>query len=563
MAYEAAPAFDPAMTVAKQGDLPLVWFGLYETSSPIDEKSPSEDAVTIGEWAIPVGEAQFRAEIASIRNSIAAGDVYQVNHTQRMRAEFAGDAFTWYRRLRTAQGAAYSAYLDLGRFQILSLSPELFFRIEPVGDEAEISRNSLQRRLPCENAELSCKSSPSCPNKLVSELTIVTRPMKGTHARGRWSEEDLAFQERLRSSEKDRAENLMIVDLLRNDLGRIARTGSVEVGELFRIERYPTLLQMTSTISARLRADTALLEIFGALFPCGSVTGAPKIAAMRRIADLEREPRGIYCGAIGYLEPGGRAVFSVAIRTVVLDRETGVSEYGVGSGITWDSRADDESAENRLKAAILGVPPPLPDLFETLRLQDGLYTRMGRHLARILASAAYFGIPTDSERLREALAKQAQEQPSGLRRVRLLLSTTGRVSTECVHLEDPPDQPRDFAIASQPVDRNDRRLFHKIADRALYTSRKAERPDVTDVLLQNGQGELTEFTMGNIVLELAGARFTPPLDCGLLPGVFRADLLEAGEIQERVLIPSDLEQAERVWLINSLRGWVPMHRKGS
>ncbi len=560
VAYEAAPAFDAAMVVPGNSCLPLVWFGLYVVPTSIEEEETSEGAATVGEWAASVGDARFRADIAAIRESIAAGDVYQVNHTQRLRAAFDGDAFAWYNHLRAAQGGAFSAYLDLGRFQILSLSPELFFQTVSTAGAAELRADGPNRPPFPQFWGGRASSGAFASGRELPERTIVTRPMKGTHPRGRWTDEDHDFQERLRFSEKDRAENLMIVDLLRNDLGRIARTGTVAVDALFEIERYPTLFQMTSTISARLDTRTRLAEIFGALFPCGSVTGAPKIAAMRRIADLEPEARGVYCGAIGYLEPGGRAVFSVAIRTLVIDKETNVAEYGVGSGITWESRADAEAAENRLKAAVLKTAPARPDLFETLSLRNGIYNRSELHLARILASAAYFSTPADPERLRAALVRQAQEHSAGLWRVRLWLSTAGQVSAATLLLEDPPNQPRIFALASHPVDRSDRMLFHKTADRETYAARKAERPDVHDVLMQNGQGELTEFTTGNLVLQIGGERFTPPLDCGLLPGVFRAELLASGELRERVLIPADLERAEWIWLINSLRGWVPMTR---
>ena len=568
VAYEAAPAFDPAMaTPTDRSELPLIWFGLYTAPSPTDEMPVPDHTFNSGNWACTVSEAQFAAEIASIRESIAAGDVYQVNHTLRLRAGFAGDPFAWYHQLRAAQGAAYSAYLDIGRYQILSLSPELFFSIEPTLNDNANSCTLSRRNVPAEIASplaVRTSSPSSCPKEFLSERTIVTRPMKGTHARGRWPEEDIAFHKRLRNSEKERAENLMIVDLLRNDLGRIACTGSVTVDELFQVERYPTLLQMTSTISAKLRGDVGLTEMFSALFPCGSVTGAPKIAAMRRIAELEPEPRGVYCGAIGYLEPGGRSVFSVAIRTVVLDKETNISRYGVGSGITWDSNAEAEAAENRLKAAVLTAIPERLDLFETLRLEEGAYSRLERHLSRILASADYYGIAADPETLRAALEQLAQNRPNGRWRARLLLSATGEVSTECLALEDPPGPARTFSMTTQPVSRKDRRLFHKMADRSLYTVRKAERPDVYDVLLQNVEGELTEFTTGNLVMDIdgmdiAGTRFTAPLDCGLLPGALRAELLEKGEIQERVLTLADLSQARRIWLINSLRGWVPMH----
>jgi para-aminobenzoate synthetase / 4-amino-4-deoxychorismate lyase len=545
VAYEAAPAFDPAMRVTPQSGLPLVWFGTYRASSPVDEMPGRGTDYEVGEWTSAVDESSFAAGVASIRESIASGDVYQVNYTGRLRANFDGDPSAWYRRLRDAQGAGYAAYLDLGRFHLLSLSPELFFRVSPI----ETNRPS----------GVTTGGAASGPTPAAAPArAIVTRPMKGTHRRGRWTEEDRDFERRLRESDKERAENLMIVDLVRNDLGRVAETGSVRVEELFTVERYPTLLQMTSTISARLRPDVGLPEMFGALFPCGSVTGAPKIAAMRRIAELEPEPRGAYCGAIGLLEPGGRMAFNVAIRTITLDRETNVAGYGVGSGITWDSCPQAEAAENRLKAAILDAAPARPDLFETLRLEDGAFIRGDRHLARITASAAYFGIPADGDAMRAALQALAREHPRGALRARLRLTAAGIVSAGAEPLSESWTGPRTFAISRGPVDRNDRMLFHKIADRSVYAARRSERPDAYDVLLCNQEGELTEFTIGTLVAELDGALCTPPLDCGLLPGVLRAELLESGAVRERVLLPADLQRASRIWLVNSLRGWLPM-----
>jgi len=544
LSYEAAPAFDPAMAAHHAAtDLPLVWFGIYEMAAPVDETTDCCGAYQVGEWRSPVDDDRFRDEVSAIRNSIAAGDVYQVNHTVRLRAPFQGDAFSWYRCLRCAQQGRYSAYLDLGRYQIVSLSPELFFQLTPP---------------PLPTVEGSGLRITSVPSNPIHSRKIVTRPMKGTHCRGRWTREDLEFGERLACSDKERAENLMIVDLLRNDLGRIAEIGSVLVDQLFTVERYPTLLQMTSTVSGQLRNAAGLPEILEALFPCGSVTGAPKIAAMKQIAELEPEPRQVYCGTIGYLEPTGRAVFNVAIRTALVDRETNVVEYGVGSGITWDSQPERESAENRLKAAILNGARPIPDLFETLRLEDGRFVRRERHLRRICDSAGYFGIPCDEILLHSALDTVQTENRCGIWRVRLRLTAAGRVSAERVPLAELGDGPLAFALCPQPVDRNDRYLFHKVADRAFYSDRKSSRPETYDVLLQNKEGEVTEFTTGNLVLDINGERVTPPLESGLLPGVLRGELLDAGAIVERTLNAADLQRAKVIWLINSLRGWVRM-----
>ena len=519
VSYEAAPAFDAAMQVPCASPLPLVWFGLF-TGPTTSEPRSAPACFTTPNWETALSEAQFRQDIAQIRESIGEGEFYQVNHTMRLRTRFRGDDFAWYRRLQAAQRARYSAYLDLGRYRILSVSPELF--LHRIGD------------------------------------CIVTRPMKGTMPRGRWAEEDRQRADELAASEKERAENLMIVDLLRNDLGRIARTGSVRVENLFAIERYPTVLQMTSTVSAELRPETTLADLFTALFPCGSVTGAPKISAMRRISLLETEPRQIYCGAIGYLVPNGPTVFNVAIRTVLLDTETGDAEYGVGSGITWDSTPEGEYAENRLKAQVLEQVWPPFDLLETLRLERGAYSLFQRHLDRACATALYFGIPLTAEAVRSALESHAHSLDAGPWRIRLLASQGGEIRVETHTLAALPAEGVRAALARSPISRTDRFLFHKTTHRAAYATRRAERPDVEETLLWNEEGELTEFTIGNLVVEQNGSRWTPPLDCGLLPGTLRAELLANGEIFERVLRFADLDAATAVWRINSLRGWTPV-----
>jgi para-aminobenzoate synthetase/4-amino-4-deoxychorismate lyase len=534
VAYEAAPAFDPAFVVRKPADLPLLWFGLF--------RAPGEQAVPaargefeLSDWRPATPRDEYDRAIAAVRSAIGRGDTYQVNYTMRLRARFAGDAFALYEQLRAAQAASYCAYLDLGRRQILSLSPELFFRGE--------------------------------------DGAIPTRPMKGTAPRGRWPAEDQALADWLAASEKNRAENLMIVDLLRNDLGRVAEIGSVAVPSLFAVERYRTVHQLTSTVTARSRPGTALEDIFAALFPCGSITGAPKVATMRLIADLETDPRGAYCGAVGLVEPGGVATFNVAIRTAVIDYDTQLAEYGVGGGITWDSTSSGEYDEALLKAVLLTERWPTFDLLETLRLEGGAYHLLDRHLARLAASADYFGIPVLVEQVRAALDTHARTYPGEARRVRLLVSQYSEPRVESQPLlpqwEDGepflPPLParergdggvREVAWARAPVSRRDRFLFHKTTHRATYAARRAERPELYDVLLWNEEGEATEFTVGNLVAELDGQLWTPPLDSGLLAGTLRAELLERGEIRERTLSRGDIGRAANLWSINSVRGWV-------
>jgi para-aminobenzoate synthetase/4-amino-4-deoxychorismate lyase len=531
VAYEAAPAFDPALGVrtgSAAGDrIPLLWFGLFRSPRRLPGGGvPGAGAFRVSEWQPSLARAEYEGRVRAVRAAIADGATYQVNLTLRLRAHFAGDDFAWYRTLRDAQRAPYAAYLDLGRWHILSASPELFFRWDPGSGR------------------------------------IVTRPMKGTSRRGRWLEEDARHAEILRSSAKERAENVMIVDLLRSDLGRIAAPGTVRVPELFTIETYPTVLQMTSAVEASPRPGTTLDDVFAALFPCGSVTGAPKVATMGLIADLEDSPRGVYCGAIGYVAPGGEAVFNVAIRTVVVDAETGTAAYGVGGGVTWDSTADAEYREIEAKAAVLTEPARDFDLLETLRLEGGEYYLLERHLARLSASALYFGVPLDEAEVRAALLSYAGARRRIPRRVRLVVAPDGAVRVEGVPLNSlSPDEPLPVSLARSPVSRSDRFLFHKTTRRAVYDERRRAGGDgVFDVLLQNEEGEVTEFTTGNLAVAMEAGLpwWTPPRGCGLLAGTLRAELLERGVLRERVIRVDDLAHASRLYFLNSVRGVLPV-----
>ncbi len=517
VAYEAAPAFDPVLRVRPAGDMPLAWFAVLD--APRREAAPARRSPDmLSSWTPSIGRERFDSDIAAIRRAIGDGEAYQVNHTFRLHSRYAGDAPALFERLRAVQACDYAAYLDLGRWQILSLSPELFFRRDGA--------------------------------------TLTARPMKGTARRGLAVEEDLRLADQLRASEKNRAENLMIVDLLRNDLSRVALPRSVKVPQLFAIERYPTLLQMTSTVTAEARPDAGLADIFAALFPCGSVTGAPKAAAMKIIAARETEPRGVYCGAVGLLKPGGDAVFNVAIRTVAIDRDSGTASCGVGGGIVWDSTAGDEYAEALLKARFLSAEASEFDLLETLRLEDGRYVRLDLHLARMASSAAHFCRPFDAAACRArlgALAAEAGPQPL---RVRLRLEACGALEITTAPLPPAAAAPLAFALADHPVSRDSLWLYHKTTRREAFERATAARREVFDVLLWNEDGELTEFTRGNVVLDLDGRLLTPRRDSGLLDGCLRRELLDRGEIAEAVLHRDDLARASRVWFINSLRGWV-------
>ncbi|MGH9465311.1 MAG: aminodeoxychorismate synthase component I, partial [Thermoanaerobaculia bacterium] len=400
LAYEAAPAFDSALRARSPGGLPLAWFGIFAAPSRLaDEELPVGVGSTIGDWSARLDERRHAEAISAIRERIARGDTYQVNFTLRLDAPFAGDPWAMFSDLRRAQPTAHAAWLDLGDQTICSVSPELFFEL--------------------------------------SHRHLVSRPMKGTARRGRTTAEDAVQAAALTSSPKDRAENLMIVDMVRNDLGRVAKPGSVRVAELFRIERYPSLFQMTSTVEAE--TDAPLTEILRALFPAASITGAPKAAAMGIIRELEDSPRGVYTGAIGWAAPDRRARFNVAIRTVTVDRAAGRAEYGTGGGIVWDSTPEREVEECRTKALVLTRPRPDLDLLETLLWEPRRgYFLLERHLQRLADSATYFDLPCDREAAGTALAAAAASFPARPMRVRLRLAAGGATTVAASPLTAAP-----------------------------------------------------------------------------------------------------------------------------
>lgn len=578
ISYEAAPGLNDVLPTLPSGPLPLLWFGLFDRRRTVPPGEVRRHSATspAQEWRTSLDKGEYGAAVGRIRDYIAAGDAYQVNFTLRRRFHCAGDATALHRNLCDSQPASFCAFIDTGRFQLLSASPELFFRLR--------------------------------------DGVMTVRPMKGTAPRGRWWEEDEEAKKRLREDPKERAENLMIVDLMRNDLGMIAETGTVNVASLFDIETLPSLHQMTSTITAELKENIGLVEIFRAIFPCGSVTGAPKKRAMEIIAELEDAPRGVYTGCIGYISPGktlmdsysgvcqggeeeatealtrpsaplsqgerdrergirrgtddeantGRrsksnpieAVFSVAIRTVVIDSESGEGEMGVGSGITWDSKPEAEYRESLAKGDFALTSLPGFRLVETLRFEmnDGYYL-LDRHQERLRRSASYFGFTFRASPLRSALLLRAA-QLDGDHKVRLQLDRKGTFTITTGPLP-PAGAGESFpvAFAEGRTDSRDPFLYHKTDNRALYRDEPTHRPDCTDVIFLNERGEVTEGANHNIVARIGGDLVTPPLSCGLLPGVFREELLARGEIVERIISPDELAGAEEVWLINSVRKW--------
>lgn len=522
VAYEAAHGLDKAFPY-RHIRLPLAWFAVFEELHPIKPPPTPHSPVALS-WRPTISQQAYLTAAQRIRDYIQAGDVYQVNYSFRLRTSFEGDLHSLFWQLYHAQPVPYAAYIDTEQFAILSLSPELFFALD--GER------------------------------------ITSRPMKGTAPRGLWWEDDLQQATALRHSDKNRAENLMIVDMVRNDLGRIARTGSVRVPALFETERYTTVWQTTSTVEAE--TDAPLAEIFRALFPGASITGAPKIRATQIIQELETTPRGVYTGAVGVVLPNRRAQFNIAIRTLVYHKASQQLEYGIGSGIVWDSDPAAEYAECLSKAQVLLKPRPEFELLETMLWHpDKGYFLLEKHLKRLVRSAEYFGFEYNPDQIRAKLQEaehlwkreQTTDVPKRALRVRLLVRRDGRVDIQHTPLDRTP-RPWRVALAAKPVDPQEVFLYHKTTHRVIYEQARAARPDCDDVLLWNTRGEITESTNANVVVWLNGRPYTPPVACGLLSGVYREWLLERGRIEERVITIEDLLWAERLYLINSVRGWI-------
>ena len=514
--HEAAAAFDPAFTTRGHASGPLAWFAEFAVVSEAGLTSPAdlpEPAFNVSAWQSDVSAEAFAAAVESIRHDIREGRFYQVNYTTRLHAQFSGDALLFYRALQAAQPRGYHAFIDAGDFQLLSVSPELFFSLR--------------------------------------DGVVTTQPMKGTAPRGDTAEQDTALAEYLTHSAKERAENLMIVDLLRNDLSRVATAHSVEVPHLFSLHPLPSVWQMTSTVRASLRPGLTLSDVFGALFPCGSVTGAPKVEAMRAIAELETSARGVYCGAIGVVAPGGAACFNVGIRSVWL--EQGHATCGVGSGITFDSSVEGEAAELVYKARFVQRASKAFGLFETMRLEDGEVWLLARHLDRMENSARHFRFKFDREAAMARLNALKEAHPQGIQRCKLMCSADGSLTASAMPLDAPPEHPQ-VRLADSSILSTDEFLQHKTTRRETYALHAPAAGGAFDTLLWNERGELSEFTRANLVLQLGAVRVTPPLHSGLLNGTLRAELLAAGQIEERILTRDDLQRADAIYWINGLRG---------
>jgi para-aminobenzoate synthetase/4-amino-4-deoxychorismate lyase len=531
--YELGYCFEPKLAdlLPRDRDVPLFWVGLFRPPRRLDEPATrawldangGNGGATFSDLRLSWTRDEYARAFARVEDYIAAGDVYQINLTFKYLFAFAGDPVALYAALRRKQRVAYGALIGTSDFHVLSLSPELFFRRD--GKE------------------------------------IFARPMKGTAPRGRTSREDARLKTWLAMDEKQRAENLMIVDLLRNDLGRIAKIGSVEVTDLFTVETYRSVHQMTSGITAELRGDVGVKDLLRALFPCGSVTGAPKVRAIEIIRELEGAPRGVYTGAIGRIAPNGDAQFNVAIRTVVIGKNGG--EMGIGSGIVADSKMDAEFEECLLKAQFLTRTQAPFELIETIRYERGAgFHLLERHLARLKSSAAHFGYPFDRARVLAALEAEASRAQAPDSMVRLLLAEDGKLTVTSTPLDLPAEGTVwKFVVSDQRVDERDPLFFHKTTRREFYDREMARQKELTgcdEVVFLNKKGELTEGTRTTLFIEQDGRLFTPALTCGLLPGTLREELIDLprAAASEAVLTLADLKRADRVYLGNSVRGLI-------
>jgi len=515
ISYEAAAGLDPALTTKDPGAFPVLVFGVFDDPIILEFLPYSNQDFEMSSWTPSQTEKFYNNNIKIIKNYIAKGVTYQVNYTLRLLSDFGGSAYALFYQLQQNQQAQYACYMEFEGFRICSASPELFFSL----DDKQLS----------------------------------SRPMKGTAARGLSYEQDIQQRENLFNSTKERAENLMIVDMIRNDMGKICDPGSVIVKRLFNTERYPTIWQMTSDVQGRTEATFS--EILTALFPCASITGAPKVRTMELINELEQTPRHIYTGSMGYFSPDRQARFNVAIRTVLLDIKQNKAEYGIGSGIVWDSIDKNEYRECLLKARILNESRAAFSLLETMRAEkDGIFL-LDYHFGRLKKSAEYFNFVFKEDEIRKSLEKY-MDGISEQKKIRLLLAEDGNVIFEQYPLSEIKMELK-VALARQAVNSKDLFLYHKTTNRLVYQQavQQAKEQNVDDVIMFNENGEITEAIIANVVIEKNNVFYTPPLHCGLLNGTFRQYLVQQNKIREKTLFREDLQQADGLFLINSLKKW--------
>ncbi len=515
ISYDASIAFDSAMSVrtSHKHKMPLLWFAVFDSYKTIKFPRTEKTNNHFSDWSSTVSKNQYESAISSVKDYIKAGETYQVNYTFRQHAEFHGDPWKLFCELSNSQRSIYCAFIETDEFALCSASPELFFTL----------KNGL----------------------------IVSKPMKGTSPRGNTLEEDNERKDWLYHSQKNRSENIMIVDMIRNDIGRVASAGSVMIPKQYEVEKYPTVWQMTSTVQAY--TNKSIPDIMKALFPCASITGAPKVRTMEIIAELENTPRGIYTGSVGFIAPDNSAQFNVAIRSVVIDKKTSLAEYGVGGGIVWDSTHDDEYEECLIKTKFLSAPIPDFSLIESiLWTPDEGYFLLDYHLKRMARSAEYFDYKWFVDRVKGILQSAISHFASVPQKVRVLSDIQGEITLENVPVGELKTEIK-VAVAYENVRRNNPFLYHKTTNRKIYENIKSRYAKCDEVILYNEDGEITEGISSNIVMKTGNCLFTPPVSCGLLGGTFRQHLLDRGKIKEKVITIDEIKSAEEVYLINSVR----------
>lgn len=525
LGYCLEPKLAPLMPAERK--VPLLWFGLYTTPREMTSGEVqgwlTSEAIgnpTLGALVHGWDSTSYLQRFDEVQNKIRSGDIYQLNLTFKAKFNLQGSPLALYRDLRLKQRVSYGALVDTGEVTILSASPELFIEQD--------------------------------------DRVISTRPMKGTAPRAGTFAADAEVKETLSTDIKSRAENLMIVDLMRNDLGRIADLGSVSVTDLFTVETFRTLHQMTSGVRAHLKADVGIVDILRAIFPPGSITGAPKIRAMELIRELETEPRGVYCGAIGRFSPDGSALFNVAIRTAVIDRK-GRGEMGIGSGVVADSQGSKEYAECLLKMKFLTDPVRRFELIETMLYEPGAgFWLYDQHMSRLKNSAAYFGYVFDAGKIASALDEAVKSHGDQRSRVRLLLDEDGGISvTVSPQPAAAPDAVMRYVVSDTRLNSQDLFLYHKTTRRDVYEREWKYFYDTLgtdEVIYLNERGELTEGSRTTLFIESEGRMWTPALESGLLPGTLRTSLINEGRVTEARLTLDDLNRADAVFLGNSVRG---------
>ncbi|MBM3252239.1 MAG: aminodeoxychorismate synthase component I [Candidatus Omnitrophica bacterium] len=531
LSYEAGLFFEDVLKKepVKKNKFPLLWFGIYKKPIVCDSLCLKNNYGTnlnnfsLNNKKLNISQSDYIKNISKIKNYIAKGQTYQVNYTVKYKFSLQGSASNLFLDLCHKQHVHYAAFIDCDNFQVLSLSPELFFKRD----------NDL----------------------------ITLRPMKGTLDRGFNLPTDYDKAKQLKKSLKDQAENIMIVDLIRNDIGRVSESGKVDTRSIFDVEKYDTLLQMTSTVKSRLRKEISWYELFKSIFPSGSVTGAPKIQTMKIIKDLEKEPRYIYTGSIGFISPDKKGVFNVAIRTVLVEKKSRHAQMGIGGGIVWDSDPKKEYEECRLKSKFLTESYADFQLIETMlwRFPQGIFL-LAYHLKRLSESAAYFGFRFNKKAIIDKLNKKTKFfDHSKKYRMRLLLSKDGNITIETKTLSS-LDGLAKIIFSEKKTNSVDYFLFHKTTQRKLYDDeyKKYKRLGFHDVIFMNEKNQVTEGAISNILIKTNGVFYTPPLDCGLLNGTYRQYLLRESKIpiKEKILHKNDIINADKIFLTNAVRGMV-------